>query len=391
MKPLYFLPLIKASIVKGKVRSIVFSLFTILCVICVLLTVSIIMPMWNNMEEKVNNHPYNKEVIIQVPKNDTDPTNEIKNINHIISVKKMPDTIDMISTDGNVGNMVTLSFLHNNYTPIITYGRMLVADNKNEVILPQTLQAIDPITQARTDINCDLLVEKKISLKDSYGNNYTLNVVGTYSTSDPALDTNQIFTTYEQLYEYNKNIPEEMVGDILYSAIIDDYKNKDTVINACSEKYIAYASTSFNIDIDYFNTAIIIMLVILLIFVVLVAVGIFIFVSSCVKSRINELALYRSLGYTLVHIFAIIFSEYLILSMFGFVIAVALSYIFGYTLVNPYLDNIIGNSIMYMNVEISILYIILVWLIFLAIIISVCINATMRTNKINLSVLLKEK
>ena len=89
MNVLRFFSLVKASISKSKIRCIIFSLFIILCVICILTTVSIIIPMWSQMEYKVNNNPYNREIIVVSSKNSKISTSDIEKLEHIISITKM--------------------------------------------------------------------------------------------------------------------------------------------------------------------------------------------------------------------------------------------------------------------------------------------------------------
>lgn len=391
MNVLRFFSLVKASISKSKIRCIIFSLFIILCVICILTTVSIIIPMWSQMEYKVNNNPYNREIIVVSSKNSKISTSDIEKLEHIISITKMPQEMEVINTDGSIGNTTTISYFHNNYEPVITYGRMLIENNKNEVVLPEKKYSIDPITQARADIDCKTLVGKKISLIDNFNNNYTLSVVGTYSITDPTLNTKNIFTTSTQLFEYNKNIPDDTMDDTYYSILVDNYKYKETVLEECSKKYTAYTNNAFNIDIEFLNTTLIILLIILLVFISFVIIGTSAFVSSYIKNRTREVALYRSLGYKPTHTFSIIYFEYLTIFIISFMFATISSYILSDILVNPYLKNLMESSFISIQVQISFWYILAVFIIFLIIITTACINTTKRTEKISLSILLKEK
>lgn len=391
MKSLRFFSLIKASILKGKIRCIIFSLFITLCVICILTTVSIIIPMWSQMEYKVNNNPYNREIIVVSPKNSKIPTSDIKKLDHIVKVTEMPKEIEVINTDGSIGNTTTISYFHNNYKPVITYGRMLIENNKNEVVLPEKMYSINPITQTRGDIDCKTLVGKEIALIDNFNNNYTLSVVGTYAITDPTLNTKNIFTTSTQLFEYNKNIPNDTMDDTYYSILIDNYKYKEIVLEECSKKYIAYTNNAFNIDIEFLNTTLIILLIILVVFIAFVIIGTSAFLSNHIKNRTREMALYCSLGYKPTHIFSIIYSEYLTIFIVSFMFATISSYILSEILVNPYLKNLMQSSFISIQVQISLPYILSVFIIFLVIITILCINTTRRTSKINLSILLKER
>lgn len=390
MKTSNFFTLIKASVLKYKARSIIFTVFVFLCITSILLTVSIILPIWDNMENKVNNHPYNRQITVELDPDDTKSIEEIKHIKHIENIYPSPSNISVMNKNEKIKSILYLSYFQNGYQPIITSGKCPADNEKNAVVLPEIIHDIDPDTQARIDIDCTQLVGQKLTFNDNYGNTYTLKITGTFDNTDPALSTDCIYTTYSQLIEYSEKINSKNDA-VLYSVIVDNYRNNDYVLEQLSKHYNAYLGNSIKIDLNTFNMSLIVLIIILAVFLIMVITGTTIFVNSCIKSRTNEFALYRSLGYKQKHIFTIMVGEYLLLFLTAFVISVIISIISAKFIINPYLSNIIGDSIMSMQAKIGLIDIVIVFIIFLIVLITVCVNATKRTEKIQLAILLKER
>lgn len=392
MKITRLLPLVKASFQKSKTRSIVFFLFILFCVTCILLTVSIIMPMGYNMEYKVNRHPYNLELTAELPKGDTvdSDVEQIKAIPHVVDVYKVPFSISVFNTDSTLNTGFFLNYFHNGYNPVITSGRNINPGEENAAVLPEFVRMNDPVTQRSIEFDCKTLVGTTLNLQDEYQNIYNLNIVGTFDTTDPALTTDNIIIDFEQLVAYREKLPDDS-DRVPYRIIVDNYRNSDSVKNACNDMSMICYENSFNIDLSNFNMSLIVLVIVLLVFLVMVIIGTAVFVSSCVSNRTNELALYRSLGYLPKHIFTIIFSDYFIMLIAATVVSLLISFAAAGFIINPYLNQIIGNGIMAMQAQLDAKNILLVFAIFLIIIILICIRATKRTGKIQLAVLLKER
>lgn len=215
-------------------------------------------------------------------------------------------------------------------------------------------------------------------------------VVGTYDITDPALGTDEIIVDFDALKEYSNKLPDDR-DTVTCRVIIDNYRNSDTVKAACDDIAKVCYPNSFNIDLSSFNMSLIVLLIVLAVFLALVVIGTAVFVSSCVSNRTRELALYRSLGFRYRHIFTVIFTEYLIMLVLSTAASVLISLAAAVWFINPYLDKIIGSGLMAMQVRLDFLSVALVFLTFLLIILVICINATRRSGKIPLAVLLKER
>lgn len=394
MTALRLLPLARASIKRYKTRSVVFTLFTMFCAACVLLTVSIIMPLWNNMENKVNSHPYNLELTAEMSETGESLDNklsEIEALEHVVKVYKSCFDVQLFGTSNELNDMFTLSYFHNDYTPVITSGRTVNEDELGMAVIADSIPSTDPLTQRRTEIDGKSLIGKTLDFQDESGNNWSFKIIGTFDVTDPALDEMKIYTSFRQLEQISAAVNDSS-SSTPYSIIVDNYRNRDAVEAECSEIVdLVYYGNSFNIDLSNYNTALVALLIVLALFIVMVIIGTSVFVSNCIGNRINELALYRSLGFKVGHIFTIIFAEYFMLLLVGIVLSVAASFAVGELIINPYLGKTFGEGLMAMQVEFSIFYILIVFLIMTVITAAVCLRATLKTGKIQLTVLLKER
>ena len=387
---LRLLPLVRASYKRNRIRSAVFFLFMLFCVILILLTVSVILPMWSNMETKINNHPYNVELTAIIADGDEKTPERIKSVDHVVNVLYSPPMINAADVDNLLGGDASIQYLHNGYMPEITAGRAIREGEKNAAVIVQTIKTLDPKTQRSVEIDCKRLVGRTVKLLDMEGNKYAIKIVGTYSSTDPALYGNSLYTTYPQMLEYDKRITHDK-GRSDYSVIVDHASNRDAVERDCGEFADIFFINNFKIDVGNFNMALTVLLCVLAAFLIMVVIGTSVFVSSCISGRTSELALYRSIGYKFSHIFTVIFCEYLFYLVVSTAAAVIIAFASAELIINPYLDSLLGDSIMAMRAQIGAANILAVFLTLLIIIFIVCINAARRTGKIELSVLLKEK
>ncbi|MCQ4022894.1 MULTISPECIES: ABC transporter permease [unclassified Ruminococcus] len=392
MRALRLMPLVKSSVKNSRARTAVFFIFILFCITCILLTTSIILPMGYNMEFKVNQHPYNLELTAELSKGDTVERNveELKKIPHVVDVYKAPQTIRVFDADGKMNLSFFLSYFHNGYIPEITYGRNVNEGEKNTAVMPEFVKMNDPETQLSIEFDCKTLVGQVLKLSDENQNTYELNIVGTFNVTDPALDTEEIILDVEQLNAYQTNVNNDRNTEP-YCVIIDNYRNMNSVQSACDNIAEYSYTNSFKIDLNNFNMSMIVLLIVLTVFLAMVVIGTSVFVSNCVSSRTRELALYRSLGYRYSHIFIIIFTEYLLMLIAATIASVLISFAAATIFINPYLDKTIGGGIMSMQVQLDFLSIALVFCAFLLIITIICVNATRRTERIPLAVLLRER
>lgn len=115
------------------------------------------------------------------------------------------------------------------------------------------------------------------------------------------------------------------------------------------------------------------------------------FVKSNISRRTEELALYRSLGYKSNQLFYIIFAEYFLIGIISIAVGTILAVLLDILLINPYLMNLVGNTIMEMTVNVSAVYVLLFLVIYLIVLAIVSIWTVKRSEKTDLSVLLRER
>ncbi len=110
MKTVNFLMLIKASVTQQKARNIVFIIFNAICVICILLTSSVVVRLWTDMDQKVNNHPYNRELLVDVSINNKDAKDKLEAMDGVEGISVSPYDITLTSADNTLNSTVNLSY-----------------------------------------------------------------------------------------------------------------------------------------------------------------------------------------------------------------------------------------------------------------------------------------
>ena len=177
---------------------------------------------------------------------------------------------------------------------------------------------------------------------------------------------------------------------MLFRSLIDNAENTEKVLDDVLNIRTAYRQPSL-IDAETYNTALYILLAMLAFFILMVVLGFFMFVKNNVNGRTDELALYRSLGYKSKHIFYIIFSEHLLFGTLSLVFGVLITVLLDILIVNPYLETLVGNTIMSMSVGVNPMEVGVIFIFFAAVLLVVCRKGVKRSEKIDLTVLLRER
>lgn len=393
--------LIKASLASGKLRKAFFCLFILLSAMLIFLSLEIISPMKENIDNKINNHISKRELITyfsdKIPDEDVQKkVAELKELENVKDVYLMPSSITVTETSGLLFDDYSLSFLHTDCTAKITSGRAFEENEKNVAIVPENFTDFNKDTKIFNTISGKDLIGKTLVIKDDSGNTHKLEVVGAYNASDPIFSGREILVPREQLLNYGDMYLDSRQGEIAvnsedkaYIILVDNAKNTEAVKLAANGINIAYESP-VNIDSDAYNVAMIIMLAALIFFLLLVITGFFLTLKSNISARTNEFALYRAVGYKLKHIYYIIFVEHLVFIVLTLILGVCFTVLLNYTVVNPYLYQLVGNTIMEMTVGISPFYIMLIAFFYIAALCVACRSAVNKTEKVDLTVLLRE-
>lgn len=401
MKTKNFYMLIKASASSHKLSTGLFCFFVVLSTALILMAVEMIFPLQSNIENKINNHIINRELTINFLSNtsqqDIDSDIEkIKSIDNVTGVYLKPTTLSANEKSDKLKGEMTIDFLHNGYTPIITSGKVFDESETNVAIVPEIIKDLDSDKNRINEVNGKDLVGKTLDLSYGTDNIYKVKVVGTYNTTDPIFDGKQILVPQKDLLKCNADITGSyggeapIVDEISYLVSIDSYKNLETAQENISNIRMAEQQQHLNIDSDSYNMALVLLFVVLAVFVVMVICGLFMFLKSCVKTRTNELALYRSLGYKSKHLFSIIFLEHLFFGVVSVAVGIGITAVLNVLVLNPYLDGLVGNTLMAMNANISLVQVLCVLICFVVVLAIVCRQAVKRSEKLDLTILLRE-
>ena len=87
--------LLKSSVSSNKLSTVLYCVFIIFSTVLILISVSIAFPLKANIEEKINNHISNRELVTEFKADAPDELikkniDEIKKVEHVEKVYKMP-------------------------------------------------------------------------------------------------------------------------------------------------------------------------------------------------------------------------------------------------------------------------------------------------------------
>lgn len=359
------------------------------------------MPLKNNIDQNINNHILNRELNFEInentPQNEIDDTiSSIKSIEHITNVYNVPAELDVKETSGVLFSDYTLSYVHEGYNLKITSGRAFKENEENVAVVPEVLKDFNSESQRINKIDGKTLVGKNLIFADESGKEHKLKIVGVYNTSDPIFTGNQILIPRNSLIKFNNEVIANAKGsasitsDKAYKILVDDAKNLESVQSEVSS-YCEPYTLDLNFDSQSYNIALIIIIGSIVFFALFVIAGQYMFVKSNISRRSEELALYRSLGYKSNQLFYIIFAEYFLIGIISIAVGTILTVLLDILLINPYLMNLVGNTMMEMTVNVSAVYILLFLVIYLIVLAIVSIWAVKRSEKTDLSVLLRER
>ena len=394
--------LLKSSVASNKLSTTLYCIFIIFSTVLILISVSIAFPLKANIEEKINNHISNRELVTEFKADASDELikqniDEIKKLEHVEEVYKMPSLLGVSETSGALYDGYSLGFIHTGSEAVITSGRAFDESETGVALVPQNIRDFNPEDNRIYDISGESLIGKTLIFTDECENSHKVKVVGAYSTSDPLYSNTQILIPQADLNKYTDEVLKNassgglsISSDKSYIILIDNAENTNKVLDEVLFIRTAYRQPSL-IDADTYNTALYILLAMLAFFIVMVVLGFFMFVKSNVNGRTDELALYRSLGYKSKHIFYILFSEHLLFGILSLAFGVIITVMLDIFVVNPYLEMLVGNTIMSMSVGVNPIEVCLIFLFFTAILLVVCRKGVRRSEKIDLTVLLRER
>lgn len=392
--------LVKASVKSHKLQVVFYSLFIIFSTVLLNDLAGLILPMHSNLEKRIHNHISNREIIVEFPEDTDEQWMEgqlagIRELEHAASVYRMPAVIPVQSADGALGDTYNLNFIHNGQTVTVISGRRFDESETGVALVPETIKDYDPVDNRIHTIEGTDLIGTTLTFLDDYNQTYTMEVVGTFSTADPFVTKKDILIPQEDLLKAQETLLQAkktlfISTDKGYIIEVDSYRYTDDVLEELSGLGGAYRQKKV-FDDESYRIALVILLVALAFFILLVIAGFYLFLKSNVNNRTAELALYRALGYKSRPIFQIVFVEHLLFGVLFLAVGFGITAAVNHFVLNPFLYDLVGGSLMELQVRTDLLQGAVVVLFFMAILLLVCRHAAKRSEQIDLTVLLRER
>lgn len=393
--------LFKTSIFSNKFLSVIYCTFVVISTVLILVTVSITLPLSANITSKVSNHVSNREAIIEFDEhytNDyiTQAIDEIKGMEHIEAVYRMPVQLSVVEQSGTLMDNYKFGFIHTGSKAIITCGRAFDESETEVAIVPENIKDFDIAANSIRDISGKSLIDKTLVFSDECNNSHKAKVVGVYSSTDPLYSGKQILIPQEDLNKYTDEVLENsptagmsLSKNNSFIMLVDRSDNIEKIIEEVTHLGNVYRQQSL-IDGDTYTVALYILIAILVFFIVMEVFGFFMLLKNNIDGRTKELALYRSLGYKSNQLFYIIFFEHFLLGLFSIISGIIITLILNAMCINPLIYELIGNTIMEMTVAISPVSVAFILLLFVIVLLVVCRNSVKRSEKIDLTILLRQ-
>ena len=398
MKNKSLFSIVKASLMSNKALSAMFCFFVLISYVLIFLAVGIIVPLGVNIETKLNNHILNREIIIDISHHVSEEEckrrlDEISSIPEVIDFYENPFIVFVNDTSGNIKSEYELGFIHKYYDITMVAGRVFDEDEANVCLIPAKFQDYDASEGTIREVDGTTLIGKTLKLKDMTDSVRDFKVIGAYDTTDPIFNGKEILVPRAQLSgfraKFTEAFPDRYQGGWSYIVVTDSPDSTEDVYKQV-EKITNSYRPHLNIDAESFNTAFVILLGSTVFFVLLTVFGFYMFLKGNVNARTNELALYRAMGFNSKNLFKIIAGEHLVLTLLSIILGAGAFYCLTYFVVNPYLMSFLGGTYMEMAVDSNPLFGLAVAVVYVVITLSVTVTAVKRSEKIDLTVLLRE-
>ena len=314
--------LVKSSIKRNVGKNIFFLVFLAFAVVLTTVTVSVMLPFCDNVENKLNNHLYNRMFNVEIPSSTVDTAiKKVNDTHHVQDVYTYLDSMSVSDITGTLESEYTMCSLVHEAAPLIVDGRLFRDDERNVAIVPDNIRDYSQSQRKLKNINGSDLVGKQLTFLTE-GDDYTVTVVGTYSLSDPMFTGKQIIIPEQEMKSLNDKIQlennnsfiddEQYDGEkkSIFTVLVDNHSNTDDVIENISNQGIdCHKAYKLNFDTASYQVAAVILMIMFALLIVMVFVAVSAFVNNHIKSRTVEIAMYRALGYRSSNIFIILLGQ----------------------------------------------------------------------------------
>ncbi len=390
----------RASLRNNKFLSVLFCLFVVISTVFIVAIAGILLHMKNNIDTVLKQHVTLRQIVVEFDKGTTDDyiediVKKIKKVDHIT------DAYEPIGVVGVQDGDILKDSYQMDRVPVggdlrITSGRMIDENESGVALVPDHINDLDTKENRINDIDGNKLVGKTLKFVDDANKTRKMKVVGAFSTFDPTIDNKTLFIPFADLSKYKSEVDKMFVADGAspngkrsFILIVDRAENVETVADYITDNYIYSYVNYSSLNPNEYDTAILMLMLSLVLLVALSVVGFYVFLKNNIDRRTSELALYRSLGYKSKHLFRIIFSEHLIFALASFVLGVVVVAVLYAFVVNPFLDSLLGGTLMEISLSVDPVVTVLVLAVLILMMYLVCKRAVKRSEKIDLTVLLK--
>lgn len=362
-----------------------YCLFIVLASVLIMAALSVIIPLRNNIAERIDNHITSRELHIQFAYNVdketiSDICKEISAVEHVSKVYRDIYPTNMTDSDGAP---IVLNAPHLGADLEIIAGRNMKKNERGVIIAPEFIGDKSGLD----------LLGKTLTLTDALEREQSFKVVGVYHCPDEEAQSGFLINRAE-LDKVNNDIKKhngslKNSGWINYTILVDHARNSEAVWDYVNTEII-YTPEPTVYDGEIYRTALYALCGLLAVFAVLVYVGFYFFLRNNINSRTSELALYRAIGYKTRHIFRVIFIEHIFFGVISIVIGTVVAGVLCSLVLNPTAAELLGNTLMEMTVFLNPISVVFCATVFVLMICAVCRRAVKRSEKLDLTVLLRE-
>lgn len=329
-------------------KTVVFSLIIAVCISGLMLSYSLNKSINNATNSNINSFSHRK-IIVGINnlegKSSEEYINYLKSIPHIEDVYKfVPKIMAVIENDILLsrGGYVLNSGSYECFPETIE-GRNFNDKEKNVAIIPEKIYIQNDMDRSMRTVQGKSLIGKNVSFvysnKDGSSEySYDCKVTGIYKNQFGDT-TNSIYIPLNDMYEICTNTGQyESESNLILTAIIDKQQFADNVIKQLSSisnmSAKLYDPSSSN-EIGTYKMVSRIngyMVYLILVFLFLI---LYLCVTNIAISNKNQVALYKAIGYNNRHIFYIVFSESIIISLIGYLEGIIITLLAVSLLINP--------------------------------------------------------
>jgi len=338
-------------------KTIIFSLIISMSIGALVLALAMNTSINNTIDINITNSLSSREIYIAV-NNSLGKTNEaylnfLKDIPYMENVYKyMPNVMAKIDDESplNSGGYM-LSFISPKYFPKIISGQNFGESDKNTAIIPQKIYIQNG--GSGKILNGSTLIGKTISLV--YSNNdgsskysYACKVVGIYG-NQLGTSANTIYIPLNDMYKICTNSGQyDSNKNLSFMGIVDKQKFVDATIkqlssinNMTAKLYTTSSDTNEVGTYKLISKVSSYMVYSILVFILLL---LYFCVTNIAIDNEKQIALYKAIGYNNRHIFYIVFSEAIIISLIGYFVGI---------LISVFALKFILNPIIYIHTDLS--------------------------------------